>query len=119
MLQVIALVLLSQQPMMPVVAEGAASYYTVSSSSSRTASGERLRDNENTCALRDGNFGDYYLFVCKETGNSVVCRLNDRGPFHKGRVADLSKSAMKALDNDFSEGVINVKVYKLGPMPAQ
>lgn len=116
MLEVIALVLLSQQPLYPV-AEGLASYYTVSSSSSVTASGERLRDDENTCAMLEGEFGEYFLIVCSETGKSVVCRLNDRGPFVKKRVVDLSKSAMKALDSDFSEGVISVKVYRLGANP--
>lgn len=114
MFELIALMLLSQQPMQPV-AQGWASYYTVQSNKGYiTASGERFRDNGKTCAMLDGIFGDYYLVVA-ESGKSVVCRLNDRGPFVKGRVIDLSKGAMRELDGD--AGLINVKVYHLGSRP--
>lgn len=110
MFQVIALVLLSQQPLHPVV-EGFASYYTTTSSGTITASGESLRDDRFTCAMPDGVFGDYYLIVA-ENGKSVVCRLNDRGPYVKGRVIDLSKAAMRQLDH--RKGLLRVKVYRLG-----
>lgn len=110
MFTVIAFVLLSQQPMQPV-AEGLASYYTTASSGRITASGERLCDNTMTCAMRNGQFGDYYLVVA-ENGKSVVCRLNDRGPFVKNRVIDLSKSAMRQLHP--KAGLLSVKVYRLG-----
>jgi rare lipoprotein A len=113
MFELIALMLLSQQPMQPV-AEGVASYYTVHSSGQRTASGETLRDGEFTCAMLDGHFGEYFLVVA-DNGRSVVCRLNDRGPFVKGRVIDLSKAAMKELDP--KRGLLDVKVYRLGFHP--
>ena len=113
MFELIALMILSQQPLQPV-AQGTASYYTVASSSAVTASGERLQDEVPTCALPDGEFGDYYLFLA-ENGNSVVCRLNDRGPFVKERVADLSLAGIRALDDD--AGLVEVQVYHLGPNP--
>lgn len=110
MLQVIALMLLSQQPIQPV-AVGVASYYTVSSSSPITASGEEMNDQSLTCALRNGKFGNYYLVVA-ENGNSVVCRLNDRGPYARHRVIDLSRAAMRKLDE--RAGILKVRVYDLG-----
>lgn len=113
LLEIMAFVLLSHQPLQPVT-EGLASYYTPSSSSYQTASGERLRDEEFTCAMRDGIFGDYYLVVA-ENGRSVVCRLNDRGPYVRGRVIDLTKSAMRKLHP--RAGLLKVKVYHLGAGP--
>jgi rare lipoprotein A len=112
MFEIIALVLLSQQPLLPV-AEGMASYYTTSCGNV-TASGERLKDNNLTCAMREGEFGDYVLVVA-DNGKSVVCRINDRGPFVKNRVIDLSKSAMRQLDA--KAGLIKVKVFSLGGAP--
>lgn len=111
MFELIALMILSQQPVQPVAA-GVASYYTVASSSGVTASGEAMRDDLLTCALPDGTFGDYYLFVA-DNGNSVACRLNDRGPFVKERIADLSLAAIRTLDAE--AGLVNVQVYHLGP----
>ncbi len=110
MFEILALVLLSQQPIHPVV-EGTASYYTVESSSRVTASGEMLHDEALTCAMPDGEFGTYYLVVASN-GNSVVVRLNDRGPFKQGRVIDLSYAAMRELCPRST--TVKVKVYKLG-----
>jgi rare lipoprotein A len=113
MLEIIAFLLFSHQPMPPMV-EGMASYYTVRSSGTVTASGERLRDDSMTCAMLAGEFGDYVLVVA-ENGHSVVCRINDRGPFTKGRVIDLSKSAMRELHA--TADLLSVKVYLLGATP--
>jgi rare lipoprotein A len=110
MFEVVVLMILSQQPPVPV-AEGVASYYTVASSSTLTASGERLHDNELTCALPKGEFGNYYLVVA-ENGRSVVVRCNDRGPYVKRRVIDLSRAAMRKLSA--TAGTLKVKIYHLG-----
>ncbi len=110
MFGVFALMLLSQQPLQPVI-EGEASYYTIASSSTRTASGEFLNDEDLTCAMLNGEFGTNYLVVA-ENGHSVIVRLNDRGPFVPGRVIDLSRAAIRALHP--SEGTLHVKVYALG-----
>ncbi len=111
MLEVIALMLLSQQPLQPV-AEGIASYYTVASSSRTTASGEPMRDHEFTCALPRGEFGAMYLVVA-ENGKSVLVRHNDTGPHVARRVIDLSYAAMRALEP--RDGLIKVKVFRVGP----
>lgn len=113
LIEVVALLLVSQQPQQPMK-EGLASYYTIESSGRTTASGEVLRDGEFTCAMRDGTFGEYFLVVA-DNGKSVVCRLNDRGPFVKGRVIDLSKAAMRKLHP--SKGLVRVKVYPMGKNP--
>lgn len=110
MFEVVALILLSQQPLQPV-ANGVASYYTIESSSTLTASGETLQDDAFTCAMREGEFGTYYLVVA-ENGRSVVVRLNDRGPYVDGRVIDLTKAAMRKLHPQ--DGTVQVTVYELG-----
>ena len=91
--------------------EGMASYYTVASSSSVTASGEPMKDSALTCAMREGEFGHYYL-VTAANGRSVVVKLNDRGPYVRRRVIDLSKAAMRELHP--THGLMWVKVYELG-----
>lgn len=110
MLQVVAVMLMSQQALQPV-AEGKASYYTMESSGRVTASGDVYDDALYTCAMRKGNFGDYFLVVA-ENGKSVVVRLNDRGPYAKGRVIDLSEAAMRKLQGT-KHGVLKVKVFPL------
>ncbi|HPU98139.1 MAG TPA: septal ring lytic transglycosylase RlpA family protein [Candidatus Hydrogenedentes bacterium] len=113
MFEIMALVLLTQQPLQPV-AEGLASYYTTRENSSITASGEPMVDSDFTCAMRKGTFGDYFLVVA-DNGRSVVCRLNDRGPHVKGRVIDLSRAAMRALSPH--RDLVRVRVYRLGASP--
>jgi rare lipoprotein A len=115
MFEIIALMLLTQQPIqVQPVAEGVASYYTVASSGRYTASGENLNDSQLTCAMKNGVFGDFYMVV-GENGKSVVCRLNDRGPKVRGRVIDLSRAAMRQLDGDAD--LMQVKVFHLGSRP--
>ena len=109
MLEVLAIVLYSQQPIV-AVAEGVASYYTVASSSLLTASGETMDDNAFTCAMLEGDFGGYYR-VTAENGRSVVCRLHDRGPYVEGRLIDLSEAAMRALHP--TAGLLNVTVKRI------
>lgn len=111
MFELIAIMLLSQQPLQPAL-EGYASYYTVNSSSGYTASGERFRDDLFTCAMNIGEFGEQYLVVA-DNGRSVVCKLNDRGPFCKDRVIDLSKAAMRELGL-VGAGVGYVRIYPMG-----
>ncbi len=111
MLEIALLMIFSQHTLQPVET-GVASYYTVNSSGAVTASGERMRDDAFTAAMVDGEFGHYYL-VQAENGNSVVVRLNDRGPYVDGRVIDLSKAAMRELSP--TAGLVHVNVYHLGP----
>ena len=111
MLSVLAIMLFSQQPVLPVV-EGVASYYTIESSSNLTASGEPMVDEAFTCAMRSGEFGAIYR-VTADNGKSVTVRLNDREPYIKGRHIDLSEAAMKALDPTLQKGLLNVKIERI------
>ena len=73
---------------------GMASYYG-SESGSRTASGQRFNQNAMTCAHRSLPFGT--KLRVSHGGRSVVVTVNDRGPFVRGRVLDLSTGAARAV----------------------
>jgi rare lipoprotein A len=73
---------------------GMASYYG-SESGSRTASGQRFNQNAMTCAHRSLPFGTKLRVT--HGGQSVVVTVNDRGPFIRGRVLDLSTGAARAI----------------------
>jgi rare lipoprotein A len=62
-----------------------------------TASGERMNPGALTAAHPSLPFGTKVRVTNKHTGRSVVVRINDRGPFVKGRVIDLSPAAAKAI----------------------
>lgn len=73
---------------------GMASYYG-NESGSRTASGQRFNQNAMTAAHRSLPFGTKLRVTHR--GQSVVVTVNDRGPFIRGRVLDLSKGAARAI----------------------
>lgn len=73
---------------------GRASWYALHS---RTASGERMNPDAMTAAHRSLPFGTRLKITNQNNGKSVVVRINDRGPFIKGRVLDLSKGAARQL----------------------
>jgi len=63
----------------------------------RTASGERAKPNGFTAAHRTLPFGTRVRVTNKNNGRSVTVRINDRGPFVRGRVIDLTPAAAHAL----------------------
>ena len=71
-----------------------ASFYG-NESGSKTASGQRFNQNAMTAAHRTLPFGTKLKVT--HGGRSVVVTVNDRGPFIKGRVLDLSKGAAQAV----------------------
>ena len=73
---------------------GKASFYG-NESGSRTASGQRFNQNAMTAAHRSLPFGTKLRVTHR--GQSVVVTINDRGPFIKGRVLDLSTGAARAI----------------------
>ena len=73
---------------------GMASYYG-NESGSRTASGQRMNANAMTCAHRSLPFGTKLRVT--HGGQSVIVTVNDRGPFIRGRVLDLSTGAARAI----------------------
>jgi rare lipoprotein A len=85
---------------------GVASYYG-KNYSGRTAHGERYDGQKFTAAHRTLPFGTHLRVTARATKRSVLVVINDRGPFSKGRVLDLSFAAAQALHMT-DRGLINV-----------
>jgi rare lipoprotein A len=75
---------------------GVASVYS-SESGAGTASGQRLNPGALTAAHRSLSFGTKVCVTNKNNGRSVVVTINDRGPFVRGRVIDVTPAAARAL----------------------
>lgn len=75
---------------------GSAAYYS-ENYKGRTASGADYDPNKFTCAHRTLPFGTRLRVTDRSSHRSVVVVVNDRGPFNKGRMIDLSLAAAKAL----------------------
>jgi rare lipoprotein A len=88
---------------------GKASYYADKFQSKKTASGERFDQSAYTAAHKKLPFGTRVKVTNIENGKSVIVRINDRGPFVKGRIIDLSRSAFNRIGNTRA-GVIKVKI---------
>jgi rare lipoprotein A len=88
---------------------GMASWYGPQYNGNPTASGERFNQNDLTAAHRTLPFGTKVRVTRLDTGRSVVLRINDRGPFVRGRIIDVSKAGAKKLDM-IREGVVKVRV---------
>ena len=80
---------------------------------SKTASGERANRHGLTAAHRTLPFGTRVKVTNKRNGRSVVVTINDRGPFIKGRIIDLSRGAAGVIGMTGS-GVAPVSVEVLG-----
>jgi rare lipoprotein A len=93
--------------------KGTASYYSLKFSGRKTASGERLNNKNFTCAHRYLPFGTMLEVENPKTGKWVIVRVNDRGPFSKGRIVDLSYAAAKEIGM-IQHGVIKVKAKVVG-----
>ena len=76
---------------------GVASYYAASLHGRRTASGERYNRTALTAAHRSLPFGTLLRVKAPRTGRAVLVRVNDRGPFVRGRALDLSGAAADRL----------------------
>ena len=79
------------------VQKGIASYYGKRATGRKTSSGERLHHDSLTCAHRTHPFGTWLKVVNPHNGQQVVVKVNDRGPFGRGRIIDLSWSAARQL----------------------
>ena len=76
---------------------GSASYYADRFNGQRTASGERFSNSDLTAAHRTLPFGSRVRVTNPDSGESVVVRINDRGPFTRGRTIDLSRAAAQQV----------------------
>lgn len=77
--------------------EGLASYYSDSLAGHTTANGEVYDPQRATCAHRTLPFGTWLRVTRVDTGVHATCRVNDRGPFKRGRVVDVSRRVAQAL----------------------
>lgn len=91
---------------------GKATYYSAKAHGHKTASGERHDKNAMICAHKKLPFGTLIRVVNEKNKKEVVVRVNDRGPFGKGMVIDLSIGAAKELDM-LAAGVVPVSLYVL------
>ncbi|MEI4506202.1 septal ring lytic transglycosylase RlpA family protein [Sphingopyxis sp. CCNWLW253] len=91
---------------------GMASYYGNELAGNRTASGERFDPGQLTAAHRSLPFGSMVRVTNTSNGDSVIVRINDRGPFAHGRVIDVSHAAAREIGMHRS-GTARVKLALL------
>lgn len=92
-----------------LVSEGKASYYANQFHGKKTANGETFDMNELTAAHPSLPFGTRVRVTNLRNGRDVIVRINDRGPFVKGRIIDLSAEAAKEIGL-FRAGTAQVRV---------
>lgn len=80
-----------------ILAEGMASYYGAELAGNRTANGERFDPDAMTAAHRTLPMGTKLKVTNKANGKSVIVRINDRGPFAKKRIIDISRGAAERI----------------------
>ena len=95
------------------VEKGEASWYGHPYHGRRTASGERYDMHQLTAAHRTLPFDTWVVVTRRDNGRSVEVRINDRGPFVRGRVIDLSFAAARRIGLDL-DGVAPVSVEVVG-----
>ncbi len=93
-------------------AEGQASWYGQRHHGRRTASGERFDQHALTAAHRSLPFGSRVKVTHLRSQRSVVVRINDRGPYGRGRIIDLSRAAAERLGM-LRSGVAPVRVERI------
>ena len=87
----------AQAPSVGLVETGIASWYGPGYDGKKTSSGERFDQDALTAAHASWQFGTRVRVTFLTTGRSVVVRINDRFPNHKGRVIDLSRGAARQI----------------------
>ena len=98
------------------VASGSASWYGNDFHGRLTANGEIFSANGISCASPVLPLPSYVRVTNVENGRSVVCRVNDRGPYLHGRVMDLSYRTAEILGYA-NKGVGQIQVQYIGPAP--
>jgi rare lipoprotein A len=88
---------------------GMSSYYSDAFQGRKTASGQAYDKNDLTCAHNKLAFGTMLRITNLKTGNSVIARVNDRGPYTHGRIVDVSRVAAEAIDM-IKTGTAEVKI---------
>src|SRR5262252_6166800 len=98
--------------------EGLASWYGPDFHGRLTANGEVYDMHSISAAHTTMPLPSYARVTNLDNGRSVIVRVNDRGPYHRNRVIDLSIGTAKALDF-YSRGLARVRVEYVGPAPLE
>lgn len=102
----------AQNPDSLKTAEGGASFYGNEFHGRRTASGEVFDNRDFTAAHKSLPFNTCVNVVNLKNGKNVIVRINDRGPFIKNRIVDLSRSAAIRIGSHLA-GVVPVSIRVL------
>ena len=95
-----------------VTESGVASYYSDNLEGRKTANGEIFHQSDYVAAHKTLPFGTKVSVKNLSNGKTVKVRINDRGPFIKGRIIDLSRKAAKKIDME-NAGITKVTIqYK-------
>ena len=103
---------IEEAPVARAIGSGTASYYGAKFQGRRTASGEKFDMHAMTAAHRTLPFGTKVRVINTRNGESVVVRINDRGPFVRGLIIDLSKAAFERIASTRA-GVIRVRLEQV------
>ena len=96
-----------------IIQEGQASWYCIKcNGGTHTSSGETLRDYAMTAAHKTLPMGTKVRVTNMDNGKSVVVRINDRGPYIKRRIIDVTKGAARKL-GFLNKGIVPVMVEVL------
>ncbi len=93
---------------------GVASYYHDTLAGNLTANGEIYDPEEMTAAHKRLPFDTELVVRRRDTGETVEVRVNDRGPFVKGRIIDLSPTAAEEISLTEGDGVAEVCLVRVG-----
>ena len=94
---------------------GLASWYGPKFHGRTTANGERYNMMDLTAAHKTLPFGTFVHVTNRANNKTIVVRINDRGPFVRGRILDLSYAAAKVIGAS-STGVVDVEVRVMDPV---
>lgn len=95
------------------VMKGKASFYGNKFHGRLTSSGEKYHRDSLTCAHRTLPFGTLLKVRNVKNGREVIVEVNDRGPYCRGRIVDLSRAAAEEIGM-IASGVVRVEVMNLG-----
>ncbi len=98
--------------------QGIASWYGPGFDKKPTASGEIYDMHLMTAAHKTLPLPSYVEVTHLENGKSIIVKVNDRGPYHPGRIIDLSFAAAKALGIDYvGTGPVKIRTLPEGDVP--
>ncbi|MBK8946706.1 MAG: septal ring lytic transglycosylase RlpA family protein [Ignavibacteriae bacterium] len=99
-----------------LIEDGIASWYGIEFHGKSTANGETYNKNDFTAAHRTLPFGSIVRVTNLDNGKYVIVRINDRGPFAKNRIIDLSQKAAQKIEM-ISNGSAKVELQLLNKSP--